>query len=560
LSLLTKTTSARLQSIAGLLLFVPIAVWLWVLIRYATNIVYNDDYALLIFIARWHDPAQSWATRLTDLVALHNTHRIIYDRLVSLGTYYLTGQLRFSVMIALGNLALAGIGWQLWRGFRQLALPVWYFLPVPFWLFSLQSHENMFWGMAALQNFTVIWFVQEALHQLHRRTPLIWPLLLSVAATLTSGNGLLAFLIGALLLISQQRRDRSVWIWLGTTAVTLFIMLGLSGVAHERTPLLTWIPNLFLATGGAFTNQTSTTLPLVGGVVLTVVMGLAILSWITQFGALGHRLRRLPVSAEWLAFGLFIMTTALLLAMHRLPDEILRDRYKLYAHLMLSLVYLLVLAVTGSRLKTTWAIGSTLLAAIMNAGAFHACLPRIVADFQQRQADVFNFQQNNTTLHIPYLRQHADSLLTSVHRQGIYQFPKALQSAATWSIAQPADSLLISSYQDDLVQNSFLGEHPCYITIDDQLIAHHLSDGTDQGIYLAVESADNRTYLFPAGPNKGSIRDFVTGKGPFRPGFSVSFLSSRLKPGNYRVNVLRVTDNRYQRLTYNQVLEIRAVY
>ncbi|RYF78565.1 MAG: hypothetical protein EOO39_01120 [Cytophagaceae bacterium] len=558
--LLPKTSSGRVQFVAGLLIALPIAIWLWALLRYATNVVYNDDFALLTFIARWHNPAVSWSDRFADLVALHNTHRIIYDRLVSLASYYLTGQLNFELMIWLGNLALGGICWQLWRGFRQLGLSAWYFLPVPCWLFSMQSHENMFWSMAALQNFTVIWFVQEALHQLHKRTPIAWPLLLSVAASLTSGNGILAFLIGALFLFSQQRRDRTIWVWIGCTVVALVLLLVVSPVAHERTPFLGWVPNLLVVMGSAFTNEASTTLPLAGGALLTAAIGVALLGWVTRFGPFGRQLRQIPDLLEWLAFGSFIIATALLLAMHRLPDELLRDRYKVYAHLMLSLVYLLGLSITGPRLKVGWALTSTVLAIVMNAVAFHTYLPRIVSGFQQRQADAFNFHHNATTLAIPYLRSYTDSLLTSTQQQTIYTLPNPIKPPAAWSVTASTDSLLISSFQDDFTHNSFLGEHPCYIEIDNQTIAHELATGTDKGIYIALSDDRQHTYLFPASPSKGSIRDFTTAKGLFKPGFSVSFLSSRLKPGIYQVKLLRIVDDSYQHLGSGQPLDISSVY
>ena len=550
----------RVRLAVGFLIAVPVAIWLWILVRYAVNVACNDDYALLEFINRWHDPAQSWATRFADLIALHNTHRIIYDRLVSLGSYYLTGQISFLLMIWLGNLALLGICWQLWRGFRQAGQPIWYFLPIPYWLFSLQSHENMFWAMAALQNFTVIWFVLEALHQLHRRVPIIWPLLLSVAATVTSGNGILAFLVGALLLFSQQRRDRSLLIWVVSTALALWLMLGLSSVHHERTPFLSWLPNACLALGSAFTNEINMGLPMAGGALLATVMLIALVCWVTKFGKVGQRLQQLPISAEWLAFGLFTLTTALLLAMHRLPDELLRERYKVYAHLMLSLAYLVVLVTARARLQVVWAAGITLVAVLMNASAFHACLPRIVAGFQQRQADAFNFQVNQSTLAIPYTRQPTDSLLGRVHQQHLYSFPNTIKPPAAWSAIPAADSLLISSFQDDFVRNSALGEHPCYIQVVNQHMPHTLTDDTDRGIYLVVESADQKKHLFPASPDKGAIRDFVMGRGPFKPGFSALFLSSRLKPGDYRVKVLRIANGTYQLIGSGQPLEIRSIY
>jgi hypothetical protein len=384
--------------------------------------------------------------------------------------------------------------------------------------------------------------------------------LLSIGAALTSGNGILAFLVGALLLVSQQRRDRSLVIWSVSTVAVLLVMLVLFPAAHERTPLLTWIPNACLALGSAFTNQNTVGLPMAGGILLTGVMGLALLAWLTRFGELGQRLRQRPVSAEWLAFGLFVLATALLLAMHRLPDELLRERYKVYAHLMLSLVYLLVLSISSRRLQVGWAISVTLLAALMNLLAFHACLPRVIGGYLQRQADAFNFQTNQTTLAIPAISPYTDGLLIRAHQKGVYRFPNAIKPRTGWPTIPPTDSLLLGSYQDDLVHNTFLGEHPCYIQIENHRVVHRLTDGTDQGMYLVVESADQGTYLFPAPPEKGAIRDFITGKGPFKPGIVLTFLSSRLKPGEYQVNLLRIANGSYQLIGYKQLLEIRTIY
>jgi hypothetical protein len=363
-----------------------------------------------------------------------------------------------------------------------------------------------------------------------------------------------------LLLVSQQRHDRSLWIWLGSTALVLGVMLGLAPAGEHRPPFISWLPNLCLVAGGAFTNQSSTGIPLLGGGLLTLAMGLAVGSWTISWGRLGHRLRALPVAPEWLAFGLFTLATALLLAMHRLPDELLRDRYKLYAHLMLSLVYLLALSIAGRKLQAGWAGAIMALAIVMNAGAFHACMPRIIAGYQQRQTDAFNFQQNRTTLTIPSLRQYIDSMFVSVHQRGIYRFPATIQPPTGWSVTPSTDSLRLSSFQDFVVQNDFLGKNPCYIELTDQHMIHRLTDGTERGIYLALEAADHHTYLFPASPGKGSIRDFVTGRGLFRPGFTVSFLSPRLDPGQYKASILRIANGRHQLLGTGQPVEIRSVY
>jgi hypothetical protein len=551
-----KVTRWPSRFLGGLLLSVPVLVWAWTLTRYALDVVHDDDYTLLGFVSQWIDPAATGASRLAGLFALHNTHRIVLDRLVTLGSYYGLGRLDFRVLIGLGNLALAGIGWQFWRSFRAMRWPVWYFLPVPCWLFSLQSHENMFWAMAALQNFTVIWLILETLHQLHRRAWLGWPLLLGVVATLTSGNGLLAFVAGAGLLATQPGRGRALVVWLVSTAVVLGLMLGFGPAGEAQTSVLTWLPNSCLLLGGAFTNTITTAGPMLGGVVLGAALMLAGLLWLLQRGPQAQRLRQTAPTAEWLAIGMVVLATALLLAMHRTPAEMLRDRYKIYAHLTLAVVYLLGLVLVGQRGQRIWAVGAVLLAVAMNAEAYRVCLPRIVADYQNRQTDAANFRHYGTTLTAPYFRRTNDSLLHYVEQKNIYQFPDPFGPPAQWIAAKLSDSLTISTFRDAGAGNVFIGRNPLFVQMIEQHLPRHLSDGTDHDLYLVVEGPDRRRFLLPAPPAEGGLRRWLTGGGAFRPGFSSSFLGSRLGAGTYRLGVLQVTGGRSELLDAGQTLTL----
>ncbi|MDB5242302.1 MAG: hypothetical protein JWP57_2927, partial [Spirosoma sp.] len=296
------------------LLVLVLALWFW-----SENIVYQDDYALLDFMIDWTDPALSWGHKIQRLIEPRNYHRIVYDRLVTLATYYLTGRVNFLAMIILGNAALLGIVWRLWTLFRQTRLPGWYFIPVPWWLLNLQSHENMFWGMAALQNFTVIWFMLEALHRLIRRDRIVGPLLLTIAALFTSGNGLLGVAVSSLVVGWQWRRRTDGWLWIAGIAGALGVFFWHYETAPAAGTLLAAAPKFLMVLGASFTNKTWFGLAALGGAII-LAGGVVVL--FAGYRNRGQRLGQVVQTdafAELLAFGAIVAGTALILSISRPP-------------------------------------------------------------------------------------------------------------------------------------------------------------------------------------------------------------------------------------------------
>ncbi|MBO0932943.1 hypothetical protein [Fibrella aquatilis] len=542
-----------------LLLALPVLVWLYVLQRYAVNVVMFDDYALLRFITHWANPATSWATRLSELLAVHNTHYIIYDRLVALATYYATGHINFLAMIVLGNAALLGIVWRLWTLFRELNLPVWAFLPVPCWVLSLQSHENMFWAMAGLQNFTVVWFVLESLYQLHRRQSLALPLGLGVAAVLTSGNGVLAFLVGSLVLLHQRRRGANGLIWWGITALVMLVRLTILPVNEHKTPFMNWIPNTFLSLGSGMTNQDARLLPMLAGVGLGGLLGLALLAWLFGLGNVGKRLQQQSTTNVLMAFAVVILATCLLLAIYRPTEDILRDRYKIYAHLALSVAYLLALSV----MKRSWvrglAAGVAAGAVAMNVAAFHASMPAVVAAHQLRQADAYNFHFYQTVVPLPYFRGPLDSLLLEAKQRDTYQFPVAFIPPTTWPTIALISPVSIRIAPDLTVNNSMIGFHPNVVNISQPTVPRVPEGPGGRGTYVVIEASDGKRFLMPATPAKSGFRHFLTSGELFHPGLSAGIFAKRFTPGSYRVKVLQVTDRTPRLYDTGQQLQIDGV-
>ncbi|MCY7359661.1 MAG: hypothetical protein LH609_19840, partial [Rudanella sp.] len=231
--------------LALLLTLLPIvAFWLcWG--HLAVNVPKWDDHALKAYLF-YSDQETTFTGKIYQLFRQHNEHRIVLDRFVTWLDFNLFGRLNYLHLMILGNASLLGLlaifGAVLFLSFRGTSGPTmrnpdgvttsgsftWlhYLPPIAFLLFNLSSWENAFWGMAALQNFSVVLFVIWAIYILSFTQNLTGAVILAILATLTSGNGILIWPIGAVLL-ALQRRFRPIVVWgIGAAIVIGLYFLG----------------------------------------------------------------------------------------------------------------------------------------------------------------------------------------------------------------------------------------------------------------------------------------------------------------------------------------------
>ena len=527
----------------GTLFLVPVGLWVFALARFAANVPVNDDYVLVEFMTRWLDPATTALQRLGYLFAPHNTHQIVYDRLVALASYFFTGRLNFWLLTLVGNAALLGILWRLFTPFASLKLPGWYFLPLPALLLSLQSHENMFWAMAALQNFTVVYFIFEALHRLHRHPAstggLAMALVLSMVAVLTSGSGFLAFGVGALVLVWQRRWRVVLPLWLAITAIALVARLVYAPLNEERTPLLGWLPKTGLALSGLFTNAEKAS-PMLWGVGAVVLLALAAMGvvWVVQSGRSRRQLAASVAQAEWFSFVVVVAASALLIAMHRQPNDVLRDRYKIYSHLAVGLLYLVGLVRLAPRYRPVVGVGATGVAFLLNILAFHVNISKVAYGHQISQANAYNFSTYQTLLPLPYYQ--TDRLMRQAQALGIYQFPRMAPAQPTWRVVPLPTPVAVNRFRDTTVTLSFVGYHPPVVQIDQRAFQRGTEGPGLTGLYTLLNDGQ-RQFMFPAAPSRSGILEFLTTGRLFATGFTTSFYESVLPPGTYRVGLLQTT-------------------
>lgn len=198
------------EVLAAITALFVILFYFYVVLKLGYNIPVNDDYdAVFRFMLDYL--GSGLHGKLAAVLSQHNEHRIVFNRIVTLSEYYLTGELDIRWLALVGNIGLLFLTAIVFKSFREKENKLLYFLPAVFLLFQLQYNESTFIAMAALSNFYVIVFAFLSIYLLSRER-LIPALIFAVIATFTQGNGLFVFIVGIPLLFFKRKfREAAIW-------------------------------------------------------------------------------------------------------------------------------------------------------------------------------------------------------------------------------------------------------------------------------------------------------------------------------------------------------------
>ncbi|WP_229254019.1 hypothetical protein [Dyadobacter sp. NIV53] len=194
-------TKKALTLIFSLIILLPVIIYFMAWDYYAINIPKWDDHALKAFIVEYAG-ADNWKEKIPALFKQHNEHRISVTRMIAWADFTTFGALNFKHLMLAGNLLLLGVI-PLWLILLlKNKKPLFALLPIPFIWLTLAFWENMYWGMASIQNFGVVTFTLWTFYLCLNPKPIVFTfsLLLAWITVLTSGNGLLVLPIGVVLL------------------------------------------------------------------------------------------------------------------------------------------------------------------------------------------------------------------------------------------------------------------------------------------------------------------------------------------------------------------------
>ncbi|KAA6439637.1 hypothetical protein FEM33_11515 [Dyadobacter flavalbus] len=187
----------------------PVAIYILVFHSIALNANYVafDDIVILGIIPKFKNA--SWLQRWKQLTELFPEHRLIFSRSVILLLYYTCGKVNLVWPMIIASVCWGLCAFIFYKAFEKNKLSFWYFVPVIWLWFNIQSFENIFWGVSSLCNFGVILFVLSALYfTCYHQQQTIISLFFAITATFTYGNGLMVFpVIGLLYLIMGRHRQ-----------------------------------------------------------------------------------------------------------------------------------------------------------------------------------------------------------------------------------------------------------------------------------------------------------------------------------------------------------------
>ncbi|WP_420149575.1 hypothetical protein [Spirosoma sp.] len=556
------------SALGYLLVALPVVVFGIFWKAYAINIPKWDDHALRGFLF-FFDQETTLSGKIHQLFRQHNEHRIVYDRVITLLDYWLFGKLSYTHLMVVGNLSLIGLLLVFIAILRRASKPVLYAIPVAFLLFNLSHWENMFWGMAALQNFSVVLWIIAAFYFLSYSTKWGLALIAAVLATITSGNGLVVWPIGFLLILLQTdtyRNRQTSWQWLRPLLGWLLagaVVVGLYFTGFEKPGDITYTrPGIYELLKGwfAFIGAAAEVVPigstLNAGIVLgglLVLTTLSIFAWTLWMNRLV--LIRIPqqllnpkapseqaatISSPVLFFwssALFILGTGAIVAWARTVfgiDLLMTSRYKPYSLTLLALLYTYAV-VTFSERPGRWLMVSGTLGAIIFAGlSYLSFLDETV--FWRHKLTSMQFNGSHST-NVPVVR--IDSISSKYTTLASTFYHEALP-ILYGSASQPLAPIQIHNTATGFdIQNA---------TMPAQGLG-------DSGNYLIVRST-KRLYLFPVHQNQRSALEASFQPSQlFTTGFRTDILSSELEAGTYQLYVLTVSnDNRSQLYPTNQTL------
>ncbi|WP_439557518.1 hypothetical protein [Dyadobacter sp.] len=223
---ITPKLAVARKWLAIILIFVPVIYFFLILDAHLINIPYTDDFNLLETVDKLRK-APDLLTASKALFEQVNQHRFAFERIVMLIMVFVTGTVNIKAQIIIGDLFLLGILYMLFRALKKESIPFYYFIPVPYVLFNLVFWENAYWGIAALQNTPLIFFAWVTAYAVGRgdNKGFYLGLLAASLTTFTSGSGLLAWIIGFIIL-AFQKRFRLLLGWVAAAAAfVLFYFL-----------------------------------------------------------------------------------------------------------------------------------------------------------------------------------------------------------------------------------------------------------------------------------------------------------------------------------------------
>jgi hypothetical protein len=483
----------------------------------SVNVPWWDDFHGIILPVYHLFSDIPFSEKLKLFFSLNNEHRVVNDRVFLLLIYLLSGTLQLKSLALLGFINLIGIFFLVLKVAKPLASNYLFLLPLPLLIFHAQYFESLQSLMVPFQNFSVILYVFLTFYFLiyKKLNSLLPAFLFAILAIFSHGNGILAFLIGFIILLFNKRnKDSIIWGLLSCVSIASYFWgyqkpEWSSGVSASDNPwaAIKYVLEFFGAYALNISDTSTTAKSLYGSLVSTLFGFGLVLSFLTVFlrkyaiwgnkrNEAFQKLRHSKTDQFIICVFGFVFATGLMIGISRTGFAML-SRYTINSSFMVIAVYLFL--ISNAKHKNS-------IAAIVTVGTFSILTISYlnnydIALFNRKNAvaDGINYQKNGL-----WSNQYIDSshvaklkpLLVEPYKSKSYVFPTSILDNYQEITATYANPNLNFGINDGILEISGI--------ITDDLCP---SKG-ENGVYFSLES-DSESFLFPALQQKNNLIGIV---------------------------------------------------
>jgi hypothetical protein len=521
--------------------------------HFSYNFFYQDDYHLLRFVTVIEDNSISFQEKIKNLWGLHNEHRIIFPRLITLFDYYIQGHIDWAVLNVVSAFYYLGIFLFFFKILQKLNLSYWYVLPVALLIFQPAAYENYYWTISILQQVGNVFWAMFLFYSIvyYNPTKLWISLLLVFVLTFTHGNGLFAFGVGGLLLFMQKRyKHLSIWIGFMIIIASIYFYGYYTAQSSNIEGSLSNPVRLIGCFGGFwgifFKDILNTTnRAILAGLGIFVILFIINVRLIFTYfipKSIDKFKDFFPeINLFLFACFLYITITAGLVALSRSwssIDAAFQNRYLHNSVIGFVLLYCTLLLYRSEKIRKNVLYIGMFFSTIYYVFSWYSNYEFLRMQAQTQESDATNYSLNGVTaVNDKYFNMNIDSVLKKSFRDRISIFPKSQLTDVVQNL---------NKYQS-VQQNKF----PIEISRDSVLSfnisnSHHrpifhftnLNFPYSEKIYLLLKSEKN-TFIFATNHRRNRKLNFMRTLQFFTDGFYTSIMTDAMPSGEYAVGILQ---------------------
>ncbi|MCE6990752.1 hypothetical protein [Dyadobacter sp. CY323] len=531
---------------AILLCIIPIAIYIWVFKAVALNVNYIafDDISILGIIPEFDNA--TFLKRWKLLTELFPEHRLVFSRSVILLLHTFFGKVNLVWPMIVANICWVLCAFVFYRAFNRLKLSIWYFVPIAWLWFNIQSFENIFWGVSSLCNFGVILFVLGALYSaVYRPEKIAYALILAIAATFSYGNGLMVFpVIGLVFLLAGYRKQFVITV-LTTLIIAFIYFLDFTPITQNldfSNPIQVkegffgffgFIGSIATLTAYGMPSYMMYQASVIGMLMILLFVVLYKNQYIRLWNSVWLKSRYTNQTALFAAaIAIFVLITALALTYKRIPTDtfegMFKGRYRMYSTLWCIALYFGFLAIVTDKVRSRVSPVFVCAAIILNLVLLQSNFADAVNNRRAAIVQEFNARYNADWSGIRMFSMDQD------HFEKIRSYYKSADPLAEgWNPRSiPSDVKCDSIYQPETVT-----KFGSYIMVNFPNEFFYAEKDYSDAAYVILKSAGH-VYASPPNQSEVPLKTTVRRLMYFSKGATASFHEGNVEPGIYTIYLL----------------------